>query len=236
MATYVIGDIHNARKQLEELLQRISPARQDRLYLLGDLFDRGGDDPDPAGVYFKILETGMYTNVTWIRGNHDQLLADYIVRYYRTPERKRKHLEPYRYNSFDLLRERLVEVDMLHLAEQIKALPLQAEITVGSGKYLLAHAMTFDPYGGKQEAGAYLEGLEEMKDYWQHGVEGYLSLVGHHDPTLPYMDQNGGYLDGGVTSVWKNKAGNLYLMDCGCGLPHGRLACMCLESGERFYA
>ncbi len=36
-------------------------------------------------------------------------------------------------------------------------------------------------------------------------------------------------------SVWRNEKGNVYMMDCGCGFADGRLACLCLESGERFY-
>ena len=46
---------------------------QDQIILLGDLFDRGGADPDPIGVYYRI--SGLNTNVTWSRGNHDQLLT-----------------------------------------------------------------------------------------------------------------------------------------------------------------
>lgn len=38
------------------------------------------------------------------------------------------------------------------------------------------------------------------------------------------------------SSVWQNEVGNLCMMDCGCGLSGGRLACICLETGERFYS
>lgn len=69
MATFVIGDIHNSLKKLDTLLKMISPTMQDQVFLLGDLFDRGGVEPDPVGVYFRI--SGLNTNVKWIRGNHD---------------------------------------------------------------------------------------------------------------------------------------------------------------------
>ena len=93
MATYVIGDIHNSIKKLDKLLTLISPSMQDQIFLLGDLFDRGGADPDPVGVYFRI--SGLSTNVKWIRGNHDQLLAEYIYSYYGTAEKKRDGVRPY---------------------------------------------------------------------------------------------------------------------------------------------
>lgn len=33
-----------------------------------------------------------------------------------------------------------------------------------------------------------------------------------------------------------NDKENVYLMDSGCGFTGGKLACICLESGERFYS
>ncbi len=234
MATYVIGDIHNSIKKLDNLLTLISPSMQDQIFLLGDLFDRGCADPDPVGVYHRI--SGLNTNATWIRGNHDQLLADYIYRYYETAEKKRNGVRAYRYNSFDLMMERLTEVDMLNLADLIMRLPLQVEIEANSVKYLLAHAMTFDPSMGEREDKAYLEGLGNMKEYWDKGVEGYVSLVGHTDVQYQINNPQGRYLDEETNSIWLNNQENVYMVDCGCGLAGGRLACICLETGERFYA
>ena len=68
------------------------------------------------------------------------------------------------------------------------------------------------------------------------GVDGYVSFVGHHDSSYQKGNLQGHYLDKEPSSVWQNKVGNLYMMDCGCGLPGGRLACICLETGERFYS
>lgn len=50
-----------------------------------------------------------------------------------------------------------------------------------------------------------------------------------------YRKSDGEYLDGMLNSIWRNEKKNLYLMGCGCGLPNGRLAGICLETGERFY-
>lgn len=232
MATYVVGDIHNSLIKLNGVLKQISLSYKDNLILLGDLFDRGGADPDPVGVFFRL--SGLNTNVKWIRGNHDQLLAEYIYSYYDIVEKKRSNLHPYRYNSFDLMKERLVETDMLNLADLIMRLPLQVEIEINSVKYLLAHAMTFDPSMGEREDKAYLEGLGDMKEYWENGVEGYVSLVGHHDTGYQRSNLQGRYLDEESNSIWMNNHGNVYMVDCGCG-SNGRLACICLETGERFY-
>lgn len=95
MATYVIGDIHNSIKKLDKMIKLISPTTQDQIIILGDLFDRGGAEPDPDGVYFRIC--GLNTNVKWIRGNHDQLLAEYIYFYYGTVQRKRSSVQCYKF-------------------------------------------------------------------------------------------------------------------------------------------
>lgn len=232
MATYVIGDIHNSIKKLDKMIKLISPTTKDQIIILGDIFDRGGAGPDPVGVYFRIC--GLNTNVKWIRGNHDQLLAEYIYSYYGNVQKKRSSLQPYRYNSFELMKDRFVEVDMLNLADLIMGLPLQIEIEISSVKYLLAHAMTFDPTHGVQEETLYLEGIEEMQEYWEHGVKGYVSLVGHHDSSYQHSNPKGRYLDEESSSIWLNEQENVYMIDCGCGLPNGRLASICLETERDF--
>ena len=234
MATYVIGDIHNSLIKLDGILKQISPSYKDNIILLGDLFDRGAAEPDPVGVYFRIC--GLDARVTWIRGNHDQLLADYIYQYYGFPEKKRGSLRSYRYNSFDLMSKRLTEADMLNIADQIMKLPLQVEMETDNINYLFAHAMTFDPSMGEREDKAYLEGLGDMKEYWDKGVDGYVSLVGHTDVQYQFNNPQGRYLDEETNSIWLNNQENVYMVDCGCGLAIGRLACICLETGERFYA
>lgn len=72
---YVIGDIHNEAKKLDNILEQIQLTSDDELIVLGDLFDRG-NEPDPVDVYLMI--TALQGRFIWIRGNHDQWLADYI--------------------------------------------------------------------------------------------------------------------------------------------------------------
>lgn len=232
---YIIGDIHNSIKEFNSIIDQIAPSRQDEIVLLGDAFDRGGDAPDPVGVYFRICRLGMQASLRWIRGNHDQFLAEYIYSYHGACEKERRSIQPYIYNSFDMMKDRLTQVDLLNLADLIMGLPLQIEINIGSKKYLLAHAMTFDPALVEQDDTLYLEGLYDMEEYWRQGVKGYVSLVGHTDSSYQYNNSHGRYLDG-QHSIWTNGLENVYMLDCGCGLPNGRLACICLETGERFYA
>ena len=76
---------------------------------------------------------------------------------------------------------------------------------------------------------------EEIYDtFLLEGTAGYLSFCGHQH-TGSFASYPGGYCDADRPAVWHNAAGNVYMMDCGCGFADGRLACFCLETGERFY-
>lgn len=67
-------------------MEQIQPTCDDDVIVLGDLFDRGGDEADPLGAYFML--SGLQGNYIWIRGNHDQWLADYIKRYFFIGKKK----------------------------------------------------------------------------------------------------------------------------------------------------
>jgi bis(5'-nucleosyl)-tetraphosphatase (symmetrical) len=76
MATYVIGDIHGCSRTLEALLDRIQyKSGQDRLWLTGDLVNRG---PDSLGVLRWALAQGE--NLISVLGNHDVHLLGAALR------------------------------------------------------------------------------------------------------------------------------------------------------------
>lgn len=78
MKTFVIGDIHGRRAQLQMLLEMLErDSQQDTLVFLGDLIDRGMDAP---GVVADVLEMQRENpeRVICLRGNHEQMLLDCI--------------------------------------------------------------------------------------------------------------------------------------------------------------
>ncbi len=62
--TIFVGDIHSCSREFARLLERISPAKGDRLILMGDLVNKG---PDPAGVWRLVRDL----NCECLRGNHE---------------------------------------------------------------------------------------------------------------------------------------------------------------------
>lgn len=59
-----------------------------------------------------------------------------------------------------------------------------------------------------------------------------------HTPTENVIWKHGNnvYLDEYKNSIWRNEKKNVYLLDCGSGFRSGRLACYCIETGERYYS
>lgn len=77
---YAVGDIHGCIKALEELTKRIVHDSQDGpetqiIVYLGDYVDRGSDS---RGVVNHILNTLPKFEVRCLRGNHDQILLDFL--------------------------------------------------------------------------------------------------------------------------------------------------------------
>ena len=65
-----IGDIHGCHAELAELLERLAPAPDDRIVLLGDLINRGPDS-------IKVIDIARTLNAVSLLGNHERRLLGY---------------------------------------------------------------------------------------------------------------------------------------------------------------
>ena len=74
MAVYVTSDAHGHVKALDRALELASPGDSDRVYVLGDMIDRG---PDPLGVVALVRSI---PHVRVILGNHEQLMLAALAR------------------------------------------------------------------------------------------------------------------------------------------------------------
>jgi serine/threonine protein phosphatase 1 len=77
MGLIAIGDIHGCVHTLGALLERLDPTPDDHLVFLGDYVDRG---PDPKGVIDYLLDVATSIPCSFLRGNHESLMLDYLDR------------------------------------------------------------------------------------------------------------------------------------------------------------
>jgi len=81
LTIFAVGDIHGRSDLLSALHQRIDeqsadiPLQQTLEVYLGDYVDRGSDS---AGVIDMLVERSETRNVVFIRGNHEELLCDFL--------------------------------------------------------------------------------------------------------------------------------------------------------------
>jgi len=80
MSTFVIGDVHGRRAQLQRLLGMLpfDHARGDTLVLLGDLVDRGEDVPGTVADVIALRRSLPFESMYVLRGNHEQMLLDFV--------------------------------------------------------------------------------------------------------------------------------------------------------------
>ncbi len=66
----MIGDIHGCDGALKGLLEVLQPGEEDRLILLGDLFDRGGESWEVFQTVKALVER-FGGRFTLLLGNHE---------------------------------------------------------------------------------------------------------------------------------------------------------------------
>lgn len=221
MRTIIIGDIHGCSGALRLLLARIMPdEKEDRLILLGDLFDRG---PDSWGVFQMVRELAdkFGDRFVLLRGNHD----DYLL----TP------------NPSLTLRYMW---DRVGRGATIKSFKAHGEKMEDSAAWIGEHVVPFWRGDGFQcvHAGLRADPIE-MNDLYtmihDHGVSmenrysGPITIVGHIALDNATWFPGSRYMEKEIPEgSWYELPGRgVICIDTGCG-KGGRLTGMVIEDGR----
>jgi serine/threonine protein phosphatase 1 len=78
MGLIAIGDVHGCTQSLNKLLEQLAPAPDDHLVFIGDYVDRG---PDSKAVIERLLNLQNTHKCTFLRGNHEAYMLDYLDGY-----------------------------------------------------------------------------------------------------------------------------------------------------------
>lgn len=233
IATYVISDIHGQYDMFMELLDKIKLKGNDTLYVLGDILDRG---PHPIKTLMKLMEM---PNAICLVGNHEFMALECLE--FLMKEITDKSLEELNAETLDNLVtwqfngsqstidefRKLDSESQMDVIDFIKDFLLYEEVSVNGKNYLLVHA------GGNYSQEKDIEdySLHELiwvrADYDVRYFEDTYVITGH-TPTQTIKDNpHPGYI---------YQRNNHIAIDCGAHYPGGRLAALCLDTGEEYYS
>lgn len=231
---YVISDIHGCYEEYLALLEKINFNEADRLYVLGDVVDRG---PEPVKVLFDMMER---SNVYPIVGNHEYMalkvlnkfqvnITEETIENTITKKDMMNYMEWVRNGGDTTIEEfrQLTDYEQEDLLDYLENFSLYEEVMVNGRKYVLVHAD--------------IHGFDETKKLEDYDFSDFIFYRANYDKRY-YSDENT-YLVTGHTPVMlirKDKYPLVYeehghiAIDCGCVFGQ-RLAAYCLDTGKTFY-
>lgn len=234
MATYVISDIHGQYDMFVDLLDKISLKESDTLYILGDVLDRG---PHPVKTLMKIMEM---PNAICMVGNHELMALkclEFLMK--EITEESIEELDgeaannllSWMQNGSDTTIKEFRELDreaQESVIEFIKEFLIYEELFIGGKNYLLVHAGLGNYYPGKDiEEYSLKELIWDRAEYDIQYFEDVYVVTGHTPTQGIIGNPRPGYI---------YRKNNHIAIDCGCYIPDGRLAAICLDTGEEFYS
>ncbi len=233
MASYAVSDIHGRYDLLLELLNKINLKDSDTLYVIGDILDRG---PNPIKTLLKLMEM---PNAVCIVGNHELMATD-CLRFLNstiTDESLKsldivtlgKLLDWQRNGSDTTISEfRQLSPEMRNeVMEFMLNFSMYEEVSAGGQDFLLVHAGLGDYEPGKDIDEYSLKNLVWDRADYETQYFDDIYVVSGHTPTQ--------FIEGNPKPGYIYKHNNHIAIDCGCYLPGGRLACICLDTQEEFY-
>ncbi len=230
---YVMSDIHGKYEKYLQMLELIQFCEQDKLFILGDIADRG---EQPVAIYQDIMKRN---NIIPIMGNHDYMalfLLDKLVTDI-TEENFATGLELE--DIEDILAwideggdttiagfQKLSIPEREKILDYIAGFDLYKIIQIQEKKFILVHAGL-----------GHFEETKKLEDYQPEDL-----LFTRDNPDKAYFQDKNIYVITGHTptpyysgkpEIYHGK--NRICIDCGACFQTGRLACLCLETMEEFY-
>lgn len=220
MRKYVMSDIHGCYDKFIQMLDLINFSKQDELYILGDIFDRG---EEPLKVLDYIVG---HKNITLLKGNHEKMFeeafetGDYSLWYYNGGQKTHSKL----------IEEGLDKEQQIY--HYVRRLPLIKVVD----KFILVHAGLFLPDNYTElELDELLKLQNEEYCLWardnidfEEQYKDYTVIVGH----TPIQS----ILNNSDNPKILKRDGTIYI-DCGCVFEriNGKLACLRLDDMKEFY-
>lgn len=254
---YVMSDVHGEYERFIKMLNKIEFTKNDKLYILGDVIDRGPDS-------IKLIKYIMgEKNIKLLNGNHESMMVESIL--------SKSHLES---GNIEIKESVLIYLDWLRNGGDITLAKFRKEpikmqeniinylsnlkeyeiIEANNQKYLLIHAGLFIPEGKKvpkeidlnllldanikQQLHLYIR--EDFLDAKEHITD--IKIIFGHTPTN-YIPEYTGHITKPMTKANLKRCESFKIyktkykigIDCGCASKNGRLGCLRLNDMKEFY-
>jgi len=230
MSKYVISDIHGQFDMFMELIEKIKFYEKDELYILGDVVDRG---PDACKTLLWMMQ---HDNIFPIIGNHEvmaipclRILAENIIinniRYLRD-NILLWHLNGGTSTSDEFTR--LMYDKQIALIDYLGKFKVFEEVESGGNTYVLIHGGLRN-YEAEKRIEDYMvdDIVWSRADYDIRYFPDKFVVTGHTPTQCIANNPRPGFI--------YRKNGHIAI-DCGCIRNDGRLAALCLDTGEEFYS
>ena len=230
---YIISDIHGQYDRYAKLMEQIDLKESDRLFILGDVIDRG---PGSIELLEDIMERD---NVEMFLGNHEHMMLTYLegsdtVSWFygvnggsETFRRFRELDKPERESILDYLYNRTTLKKDLHL---------------GNKRFILSHTSAVSD-GIDSYTREYKDDLMQIQDLvWNMGYENTASIQ-----RLPRQEEETFFISGHIITARLHEKEEIYIegydnncvwvdIDCGCamGKNYGYLSCLCIDEDGEF--
>lgn len=224
---YVIADPHGEYGRYRRMLERVAFSDADKLYILGDVVDRGG-----CGGVDILLDVMARSNVVMLLGNHEAMCLKAIGQ----PENQRA-VNHWRRNGGQVTYEalcRLTEERREQVLDFLRALPDHLDLDVSGRRFHLVHAFPADNAYDR----IWLRPGPEAAAPFPDGR----TVIAGHTPVCELWGDRGEALERRLEGLRDGQMwifhGKGYIdLDCGCGYdaPQRRLACIRLEDMAEFY-
>lgn len=231
--TYAISDIHGQYDKFIGLLEKINFTDIDTLYILGDVLDRG---LHPIKTIMKLMEM---PNCICICGNHEMMALKCLefltknvedISLDEIDEKMLDNLLTWQYNGSKTTIEEFKALDKVSrkkVLEFIGNFSVYEELFINDKKYILAHTFGNFVQGKNIEEHSLYDITWACTDYDIMYYNDTYVVTGHTPTQTIKNNKNPGY-------IYKNN--NHIAIDCGASYPDGRLAAICLDTGEEFYS
>lgn len=222
--TYVISDIHGNYQKFKSILAEIGFKDQDTLFILGDVVDFGESSME------LIADISVRVNVFCVAGEHDFLAARMLKGFAKmlksgaSPDpdyitEMTAWVQDGGQPTLDAFRA-LSEDEREGVLEYLEDMTLFEETDVGGKRYVMLHAGIAD-YDPDTDLWDY-----QPEDFFSEPLDASYALIDGATVIVGHAPTRSGKIERGEGSIF---------IDCGV-CDGGKLGCLCLESGEEFYA